>query len=290
MASNPARACSGVGVAVVARIRSSDQRRRSSWRVDVEPEQVGNDHEREGRRHVPHEVALAPLADAIEDPVAQAHDRLLHLADAARREAPIHQPAALAVLGIVHRDHHRQMHAVRARGPMAREGGRVLLDGKHVVVLGDPPHRGGLVVVDGRLPAHPRPDLVRVVRVPGAVEEVEPRPRWLGRTRGSRAGEAATALGDDVALDLAGPAVDGHPERVAERVFDQPALERRGVETAAQRVRPDHGRERLRVADHRFGARELGHRALRHRHLADRLHPGGCGPRAVGPPRGRWRL
>ena len=57
--------------------------------------------------------------------------------------------------------------------PAAGERRRVLLDGEDVVVAGDAPDVGGLVVVDGRLPPHPRPHLVRVVGVPAAVEEVE---------------------------------------------------------------------------------------------------------------------
>src|SRR3546814_15706265 len=55
----------------------------------------------------------------------------------------------------------------------AGEGAGVLLDGEHVGVAGDAPHVGRLVAVDGRLAPHPGPDLVRIVGVPGAVEEVE---------------------------------------------------------------------------------------------------------------------
>src|SRR3546814_656323 len=55
----------------------------------------------------------------------------------------------------------------------AGEGAGVLLDGEDVGVAGDAPHVGRLVAVDGRLAPHPGPDLVWIVGVPGAVEEVE---------------------------------------------------------------------------------------------------------------------
>ena len=151
MASYPALACSAVGIRRGGPHEIVGPAQEVVVCVLVEPEQVGDHHERQQRRHVPHEVAPTVLADAVEDPLAQGHDRRFHLGDPARREAPVHQPAALAMLGIVHGDHHGQVHAVGPRGPVAREGGWVLLHRQHVGVRGDAPHVGRLVVVDGRL-------------------------------------------------------------------------------------------------------------------------------------------
>ena len=85
----------------------------------------------------------------------------------------VHEATATRVERVVHRDHHREPVAVRARAGLARERLRVLLDREHVGVAGDAPHVAALVVVDGRVVAHPLPEVVRLVRVPVAVEQVD---------------------------------------------------------------------------------------------------------------------
>ena len=91
-----------------------------------------------------HTKSHSPRArDAVDDLGADAADRSLVVADAARREAAAHELAAPTVLRVVHRDHHREVIAVRPRRAVARERDRVLLDREHVGV------------------ARERPDLVR---------------------------------------------------------------------------------------------------------------------------------
>ena len=70
--------------------------------LGLEPEQLGDHHERERGRHVPDEVARPGLADAVDDAAAVPGDRPLHLGDAPGREATVHQRAPLVVLGVVH--------------------------------------------------------------------------------------------------------------------------------------------------------------------------------------------
>ena len=55
--------------------------------------------------------------DPVEDAAAEARDRVLVLADAPRREAPVDQRAAPLVVGVVHRDHHRQRRGRAAGAP-----------------------------------------------------------------------------------------------------------------------------------------------------------------------------
>ena len=62
------------GSDVVARMRSSDQRSRSSYALGLEPEHVGDEQQRERRGDVPHEVALTPLAHLVDDLVADGAD------------------------------------------------------------------------------------------------------------------------------------------------------------------------------------------------------------------------
>ena len=152
--------------------------------VGVEPEQLGDHHERQRGGHVPHEVARPGFADAVDDEAAVPRDRALHLGDAPRREPAVDQRAPLVVLGVVHGDHHGQVRAVWPGRAVAAERRRVLLDREHVVVARDPPDPGRLVVVDGCLPAHPGPDLVGIVGVPVPVEQVEPRADRVRRGHG----------------------------------------------------------------------------------------------------------
>ena len=116
---------------------------------------------------------IQALTDAIEDLVADPDDLRFAVPHAPRRETAVDQTPPLVVERIVHRDHHRERIAVRPRAPPAGERHGILLDGEHVGVAGDGPHLVPLVVVDGRVRAHPRPRLVRLLPVPPAVEQVD---------------------------------------------------------------------------------------------------------------------
>jgi len=60
--------------------------------------------------------------------------------DPLRREATADEGPPALVLGVVHRDHHREMLTVWPRRPEARECVRVLFDCEHVGMLEDAPH------------------------------------------------------------------------------------------------------------------------------------------------------
>jgi hypothetical protein len=139
----------------------------------LEAQEVGDHQQRQPGGQVPDRVARTGLGDLVDDATAQAGDRLLQLADAPWREAPVDQRAPSLVVGVVHRDHHRQRRAVGPRRPPAGEGLGVLLDGEHVLVAGDAPHLAVLVPVHRRLPAHPGPVVEGLRGVPAAVEEVQ---------------------------------------------------------------------------------------------------------------------
>ena len=142
-------------------------------RLGREAEHVGDEQQRQRRGDVPHEVALPLRRDAVDDLRADAADRRLVIAHAPRREPAAHELAPARVLGIVHRDHHREVVAVRTRRAVARERRRILLDREHVVVAGQRPDLVLRVPVRGRVLAHPRPVGERLARVPAAVEQIE---------------------------------------------------------------------------------------------------------------------
>ena len=157
-------------------------------RLGREPEHVGDEQQRQRRGDVPHEVARTFRRDAIDDVGADTPDGGLVVAHSPRRETPADEAAAPRVFGRVHRDHHRQVAAVRARGAVTREGCGVLLDREDVVVARQRPHLVLRVPVRRRVLAHPRPVGQRLAGVPVTVEEVE----RSGRT----AVHGAASLGD----------------------------------------------------------------------------------------------
>ena len=181
MASKPALACVGCGVGGGGPHEVVRPAQEVLVGGGIEAQQVGDDHERERRRHVPHEVARAHLADAIDDAAAQGADLGLHLGDTAGREPSVHQPRRALCSG-------SSMEIIIGRCMPCGRGARKLekVAGSFSMAstsscFDDAPDVGRLVVVDGRVLAHPAPDLVGVVRVPVAVEEVEPGPAGVGR-------------------------------------------------------------------------------------------------------------
>ena len=76
---------------------------------------------------------------------------LLAVAHPARREAPVHELAALPVLGIVHVDHHRDRTRVGTDAARVRERRRILRRAEHRGVAGQAPHVVRGVEVDGRV-------------------------------------------------------------------------------------------------------------------------------------------
>ena len=207
----------------------------------IEAEQVGDDEQRERCGHVPYEVALPLLAHVVDDAPAGVGDQRFEVADGPGREAAVHERTAPPVLGVVHRDHRAEGRHVGSGSLGAGEHRRVLLDGQHVGVAGDAPHPGPLVPVDGCLATHPVPDLVRVVRVPTAVEEVEAVADGVRRRAGAHPtfptgvraspgdlaerllpverrlpGQAEHLLADGVALHLDRAPGDGHEAAVEE--------------------------------------------------------------------------
>jgi hypothetical protein len=170
-----------VGVEVCPRTMSSDQQE-IVVHARVEAEHVGDEEQRQRSGDVPDEVALAPFADAVDDLVAHGADVRGALGDALGGEPLVDEGTTALVLGVVHADAQRQRLAVRARCPDAREPLGIALDGQHVLVPGDRPDVVLLVVVRGRVLAHPRPGVVGFVRVPPAVEQVDVvAPRVSGR-------------------------------------------------------------------------------------------------------------
>ena len=86
-----------------------------------EAQLVADHDQRQRGGDVPHEVALAPLADAVDDLVADRADLVLALAHPAGREAPVHELAPRPVLRVVHVDHHRDRTALGPDAAGVRE-------------------------------------------------------------------------------------------------------------------------------------------------------------------------
>ena len=190
-------------------------------------EHVADQHHRERRGDVAHEVALAPLAHPVDDRVALVADVVLAVADAAGREAAVHELAPLPVLGIVHVDHHRERTRVGPDAARVRERRRVLRRAEHRRVAREAPHVVRGVEVHGRVRAHPRVGRVRVAGVEGAVEQVDVGSRGVGhhasvpgRVRARRRAGPAPSVGRPPSLteSCAGSSsVDGHRPLDAER-------------------------------------------------------------------------
>lgn len=85
--------------------------------------------------------------------------------------------------------------------------------------------------------------------------------------------EAASLLGDDVSLYLAGPGIDRGAEREPQPVLDQTTLDGGGLPPASQAVGTDQRAEAFGVADNGFGAEQLAHRAFGHGHVTLSIHP-----------------
>ena len=151
--------------------------------VGVEPEQIGDDHEGEERRHVPHEVALA-----------HSHRR--------GRGSGRHRATTVCSISAMRRGVKPTVHQARGAGGARDRPSRSSSAGAcHAAEAPDgsrrwpdpSPRRARRRTWRSPRRRRPRrsrraprrriqrPDLVRVVRVPGAVEEVEPGPRGLGR-------------------------------------------------------------------------------------------------------------
>src|SRR5438309_235843 len=71
--------------------------------------------------------------------------------------------------------------------------------------------------------------------------------------------EAQAPLGDDVALDLAGPPVYPGAERETHRVLDAATHERGRIEVRAEGVRSEQLEDVLAGPDERLRAEQLGH-------------------------------
>ena len=95
------------------------------------------------------------------------------VAHAARSEAAIHELAARPMLGIVHVDHHRDRPGVRTDSARARERPGIAADGHHPRVRRDSPELVALVVVHGRVLAHPGIRFPRAVHVEICREQVD---------------------------------------------------------------------------------------------------------------------
>ena len=143
-------------------------------------EHVADQHHRERRGDVAHEVALAALAHPVDDRVALVADVVLVVADATGRESAVHELASLPVLGIVHLDHHRERKSVGSDPARVRERRGILRRAEHGRVAREPPHVVRGVEVHGRVRAHPGVGRVRVAGVEGAVEQVDVRSRGVG--------------------------------------------------------------------------------------------------------------
>ena len=168
-----ARNCSSVALPLCALTMSSDQRSRSSRSSGATPSMSPISTIGSGAamsRTKSHSPLLAHLVD---DRVALVADVALAVADAAGREAAVHELAALPVLGIVHVDHHRDRARVGADAARVRERRRVLRRAEHRGVAREAPHVVRGVEVHGRVGAHPRVGRVRVAGVEGAVEQVD---------------------------------------------------------------------------------------------------------------------
>jgi hypothetical protein len=129
--------------------------------LGLDAEVVGDHDQRQPGRNIPHEVTLAPLADLVDDLVADPSQVRFAITDPGRGVAPVDEPATGPVLRIVHVDHHRCRSRFGADAAGARERRWVLRNPPHVLVSGNAPHRA--VPVHGRVLAHPPELLVGVV-------------------------------------------------------------------------------------------------------------------------------
>ena len=94
-------------------------------------EHVADQDHRERRGDVAHEIALALLADLVDDRVGDGADLGLAGPYSTRREPLVDELAPLPVLGIVHVDHHRDRAVVRSDATRVRERGGVLGRAEH---------------------------------------------------------------------------------------------------------------------------------------------------------------
>ena len=113
-------------------------------------EHVADHDERQLRGEVVAEVALPALAEPVDQAIGERTDPRLVIPDPRRREAPVHELAALGVVGriLVHHPRHRPALHPRALG--AGEHGRVPTDGADALPGDDTPHAVALVTDDRR--------------------------------------------------------------------------------------------------------------------------------------------
>ena len=97
-------------------------------------EHVADDDHRQRCREVVHEVAFTPLADAVDQVVADVAEVRLGRPDAAGGEPATHELPALRMRGAVDVDHPRKRPGVGATSARARERLRVALRGEDAVV------------------------------------------------------------------------------------------------------------------------------------------------------------
>ncbi len=142
-------------------------------RFGMYSEKVTDGNEGQWSRYVAYEVALPPLADIVEDVVADLTQPSLARTHALGGESLAHETAPSLVLGGVHVDHHRQRRKVRTDPSRARIGRRILGDILQVAVPGDPPHTVTLVEVGRGVASHPGECRKRVAAVERPVDEVD---------------------------------------------------------------------------------------------------------------------
>ena len=168
-----------------------------------DPEHVADDVEREPRRHVEHEIALAAVGDCVDDP-RPLLDRSREIADLVGREAAIHDQPQLRVSRVVHVDH-RPEELEHLRRPVGDVGAAsadeqlwIAAHVHHVGVANDGPEAGAALdvgVVEGRLrvPRHRALAPQARTRPPGR-RRIGPRtPPTRGRCRRARGQSSASA-------------------------------------------------------------------------------------------------
>ena len=138
--SSPATYCSSVALPLCALTMSSDQRRRSSRSSGATPSMspimiIGSGAAMSRTKsHSPRSHTWSMIASH------DVADLLLAVADAAGREAPVDELAALPVLRVVHVDHHRDRTGVGPDAARVRERLRVLRRREHRRVRRETPH------------------------------------------------------------------------------------------------------------------------------------------------------
>jgi hypothetical protein len=139
-------------------------------------EHVADHVHRQPGREIPDRVALAALADVVDDALAPGVDRVDGLGQPTRGEAAVDHVAAPLVLRAVLVDHHRDCRVVRSDPAAVAEQIRVQGDVLEIGVDGDAPHL--TVPIDRRVLAQPSQLVMRVSTPELPADEIH---RWIGR-------------------------------------------------------------------------------------------------------------